>query len=79
MVQKANGTLVPQERKIFLFSGHENNVINILAALNLYRPHVPKYSAAVVIELHYLSDLQNHVVKVISLIKKTQFQKYIAA
>ncbi|XP_044259333.1 venom acid phosphatase Acph-1-like isoform X1 [Tribolium madens] len=38
--------------KIFLYSGHENNVINILAALNLFKPHVPKYSAAVIVELY---------------------------
>lgn len=38
--------------KIFLYSGHENNLINILAALNLFKPHVPRYSAAVIVELH---------------------------
>lgn len=64
MLRKANGTLVPQERKAYLYSGHENNVINILAALNLFKPHVPLYSAAVVIELHYLPDVQTHTIRV---------------
>lgn len=73
MVQKANGSLVPQQRKIFLFSGHENNVINILATLNLFRPHVPKYSAAVVIELHYLQDIQDHIVKVPNLKRRNTY------
>lgn len=49
---------------MFLFSGHENNVINILAVLGVYTPHVPKYSAAVVIELHHIPDKLNHAVKV---------------
>lgn len=38
--------------KIHLYSGHENNVVNILSALDVFEPHVPKYSAAVIIELH---------------------------
>ena len=65
MVAKANNTLKPENRKLFLFSGHENNVINMLAAMNLFQPHVPKYSSAVIIELHYLEDEDNHVVKVL--------------
>lgn len=64
MVAKANSTLKPDDRKMFLFSGHENNVINMLAAMNLFEPHVPKYSSAVIIELHYLEDEDKHVVKV---------------
>jgi hypothetical protein len=64
MVNKANSTLVPLERKIFLYSGHENNVINILAALNLFQPHVPKYTASAIVELHWIAELQSHGVKV---------------
>ncbi|XP_025830395.1 venom acid phosphatase Acph-1-like [Agrilus planipennis] len=56
MVQKANRTLYPEGRKMYLYSGHENNVINVLSTLNLFVPHVPKYSAAVFIELHRLED-----------------------
>lgn len=64
MKRKVNGTLLPPQKKLYLYSGHENNVINILAALNLFKPHVPKYSAGVVIELHYLPDVNTHAVKV---------------
>jgi hypothetical protein len=67
MVNKANSTLVPLERKIFLYSGHENNVINILAALNLFQPHVPKYTASAIVELHWITELQSHGVKVLYL------------
>lgn len=64
MVEKANNSLSPAGRKIYLYSGHENNVINILAALNLYAPHVPNYNAAVIIELVYLEETGTHVVRV---------------
>lgn len=56
MVAKSLDKLMPSDRKIFLYSGHEYTVINILAAMDLYDPpHFPKYSAAVIIELHQLS------------------------
>lgn len=61
---KAAGILQPEERKIYLFSGHENNVINILAALNIFETHFPEYSAAVIIELHYFRNLDQYGVKV---------------
>ncbi|XP_050303568.1 venom acid phosphatase Acph-1-like [Anthonomus grandis grandis] len=65
MVAKTEGSLHPHERKIFLYSGHENNVINILAALDLFKTHFPKYSSAVMIELHYLRSRQDYAVKVL--------------
>lgn len=64
MVAKTEGSLSPHERKIFLNSGHENNVINVLAAMNLYKTHFPNYSSAVLIELHYLRSRQDYAVKV---------------
>ncbi|XP_018578050.1 venom acid phosphatase Acph-1-like [Anoplophora glabripennis] len=64
MLAKATHNLRPRERKIFLFSGHENNVINVLAAMDLYKAHFPSYSSAVIIELHYLSDEDEYAVKV---------------
>lgn len=51
-------------RKIYLYSGHENNVINVLAALNIFLPHVPKYTAAVIVELHHVQEGDAHGVKV---------------
>lgn len=64
MKAKIDGTLQPEGRKIYLYSGHENNVINILAALNVFKPHVPKYSAAAIIELHKLPETNEYAVKV---------------
>ncbi|CAH0554071.1 unnamed protein product [Brassicogethes aeneus] len=64
MLAKTENKLYPEQTKIFLYSGHENNVINILAALDVFKAHVPKFSAAVLIELHYLKDSQQYAVKV---------------
>lgn len=64
MNDKIKGNLRPEGRKIYLYSGHENNVLNILAALNLFKPHVPKYSAATIIELHYETQIGKYLVKV---------------
>ncbi|KAF7281463.1 hypothetical protein GWI33_004752 [Rhynchophorus ferrugineus] len=65
MVAKTEGSLQPHERKMFLYSGHENNVINVLAAMNLFQTHFPNYSSAVIIELHYLRSRQDYAVKIL--------------
>lgn len=49
--QKINGTLTPPGRKIYLYSGHENDVVKILAVLNVFDQHLPPYSSAVMLEL----------------------------
>ncbi|XP_076625630.1 venom acid phosphatase [Colletes latitarsis] len=55
MLAFITGTL-KDERKIYLYSGHENVVSAILHALQVYRPHVPEYSSAVIMELHELDN-----------------------
>ncbi|GAB1867865.1 Prostatic acid phosphatase [Camponotus japonicus] len=37
--------------KLYLYSGHESNIAAILRAFKLYKPHVPEYSSAVILEL----------------------------
>lgn len=64
MMDKINGKLRPAGRKIYMYSAHDNNVINILAALDLYQPpHFPNYSSATIIELH-LMDNNQYAIKV---------------
>ena len=50
------------KRKIFLYSAHEMNIVAILQTLKVWKPHIPEYSSAVVIELR--EDGQNYYVKV---------------
>lgn len=64
MMDQINGKLKPAGRKIYMYSAHDNNVINILAALGLYDPpHFPNYSSATIIELH-LMDNHEYAIKV---------------
>lgn len=49
--RKVKGTLNPAGRKIFLYSGHENDVVKMLAVLNVFQQHLPPYSSAVMLEL----------------------------
>ncbi|KAJ8984752.1 hypothetical protein NQ317_005017 [Molorchus minor] len=65
MIAKSRDSLAPKRRKMYLYSGHENNVINVLAALDLFQVHIPNYSAAVILELHHLEDQNEWAVKVI--------------
>lgn len=62
---KIDNTLKPNKRKMYLYSGHENNVINILAALGIAKVQVVEFSSAAIIELHYLGELNTHAIKVI--------------
>ncbi|KAK5649185.1 hypothetical protein RI129_000214 [Pyrocoelia pectoralis] len=38
--------------KIFLYSGHEFSITYTLNALNVYHPHIPKYSSCILLEFH---------------------------
>jgi len=41
-----------QKTKLFLYSGHDSTVANILVALGMYKPpYIPGYSAMVLLEL----------------------------
>lgn len=40
--------------KIYLYSGHESNIAALLHAFNVYEPHVPEYSSAIILELHQI-------------------------
>jgi len=56
-------------RKMYLYSGHENNVAELLMSLNIFdTPHVPNYGAWVSIEVHFINNVygvkvfyENHI------------------
>jgi len=54
--------LNPPNAKIYLYSGHETNIASLLHAFNVYKPHVPEYSSAVILELYQFG--KEHYVKV---------------
>ncbi|KAF5300438.1 hypothetical protein FQA39_LY02237 [Lamprigera yunnana] len=61
MKSKIENTLQPYKRKIYLYCGHDNNIVNILSVLNLYNFEIPNYNAAISIELHQNSKAEYFV------------------
>ncbi|XP_015510724.1 prostatic acid phosphatase isoform X1 [Neodiprion lecontei] len=62
LVKKANNTLTPN-RKLWIYSAHDTTVANFLTTLNVFEPHVPPYSATVLVELR-IKAVDNFVVTV---------------
>ncbi|XP_053988788.1 prostatic acid phosphatase-like [Hylaeus volcanicus] len=50
MEKKSKNALVPN-RKVWMYSAHDETVANMLMTLNLFDPHCPPYTAMVLIEL----------------------------
>jgi len=61
MIAAQNPTATPNT-KIYLYSGHETNIAGMLHAFGVYKPHVPEYSSAVILELQQID--QEYYVKV---------------
>lgn len=62
MLKKSKGTLSP-DRKLFLYSGHESTIANLLMSLGLFNKKYPLYTAALCIELR-LNSKKEHIVTV---------------
>ncbi|KAL2747806.1 venom acid phosphatase Acph-1-like isoform X2 [Vespula maculifrons] len=61
MLASKDGKLI--KRKMNLYSGHETNIGSMLNVLNVYKPHLPNFSSAVILEL--LQANQTYYVKVV--------------
>nr|XP_046492664.1 venom acid phosphatase Acph-1-like isoform X1 [Neodiprion pinetum] len=51
-----NGSSLSGNQIGFFYGGHEYNLASILAALGVFKPHVPYYSSAVIFELSKIDD-----------------------
>ncbi|KAK5649381.1 hypothetical protein RI129_000410 [Pyrocoelia pectoralis] len=56
---------IQQKKKIFLYSGHDFTIINMLYSLNLNKFHFPNFNAAICIELHQELTTGMHFVKIL--------------
>ncbi|XP_014611315.1 PREDICTED: venom acid phosphatase Acph-1-like [Polistes canadensis] len=56
MIGYVNGTL-EKETKLFLYSGHEINIISLLFNSNLYEQHYPEFSSSIFMELLYKEEI----------------------
>lgn len=54
---KIEGAEALKNRKIFLYSGHENNIAYLLTLLDVFYPHVPPFGAYVILEVHKINEI----------------------
>ncbi|CAG9762247.1 unnamed protein product [Ceutorhynchus assimilis] len=54
---KIEQTLIPQHRKMFIYSGHEVNIAYLLITLGVYDDSIPTYGSYVSIELHRIDGI----------------------
>lgn len=59
MLNRISG--VAMQPRIFLYSGHANNLIGLLSSLNLYQPHIPDFSSGIIVELLENNDKHFYV------------------
>ena len=52
MKDKSEGKLKPEERKMFMYVGHDSTIVTLLAGLNVWEKQIPGYNNMVLIELH---------------------------
>ncbi|XP_033225866.1 uncharacterized protein LOC117178548 [Belonocnema kinseyi] len=50
----ANGQM-DKNRKMIIYGAHDLNILALLKSLGVFFPHVPKFSSAVIIELHHIN------------------------
>lgn len=60
MVKKSQKMLKP-DRKVWMYSAHDQTIANFLMALKLFEPHCPPYVATVLVELRISSKNQYFV------------------
>lgn len=52
MNKKAEGTLKPENRKMFMYVGHDSTIVNLLNGLGVWDKQIPGYNIMTMIELH---------------------------
>lgn len=52
MSQKRAAELSPKDRKLFIYTGHDTSLVNILRALGVWERQMPRYSIMALFELH---------------------------
>ncbi|XP_014224950.1 prostatic acid phosphatase [Trichogramma pretiosum] len=62
MVLKSKNALTP-DRKVWVYSAHDDTVANLMMTLNVFEPHCPPYAATLLVELR-LHPIVGHAVTV---------------
>lgn len=61
---KSNGTISPENVKMFLYGVHETTVADFVSAIGVRRRHVPEFSEAVILELYEDVTTKKYSIKV---------------
>ncbi|XP_017494266.1 PREDICTED: venom acid phosphatase Acph-1-like, partial [Rhagoletis zephyria] len=64
MLEKREGQLTPSKRKLFIYTGHDTTVVNILSALKIWKRQLPRYSVMTIFELHKNKDTGEYYVEI---------------
>lgn len=64
MLAKKDNTLVPQERKMFMYIGHDSSIVSLLDVMHVWNNQIPNYNIMTMIELHEDSCGWNVQVKI---------------
>lgn len=74
MTNKASDTLSPKDRKLYIYTGHDSTVVNIMQALGIWKRQLPRYSSMTLFELHKNKETGEYYVEV-DFCVKTKFSK----
>lgn len=64
MLKKANATLEPSNRKIFLYSAHDWTITNILISLQIWKRQMPDFAALILFEMHQHIESKQYFLEV---------------
>lgn len=57
--QKKSTNSLKTNRSLYIYSGHDTTISNVLNTLKLFEQHNPPYRACIMIELHMIDDIPN--------------------
>ncbi|XP_019698349.1 venom acid phosphatase Acph-1 isoform X2 [Harpegnathos saltator] len=52
MLAKKKGTLKPEQRKMFMFVGHDSTIVDLMNTMHIWHNQLPHYNIMIMIELH---------------------------
>lgn len=62
--QKVKSDIYPPNLKMFVYTVHEHNIVNLMFALGIFDYQFPNYSSAIILELHQEKTSKDYSVRV---------------
>ncbi|XP_043506375.1 prostatic acid phosphatase-like isoform X2 [Frieseomelitta varia] len=56
MITKKDNTLKPEERKMFMYIGHDSTIVTLMDVMHIWNNQMPYYNIMIMIELHEKND-----------------------